>query len=614
MRPFIVCLIALVTSCTLADPVELTITREPLVQGTISPMQDGQFIEYLCDLVPSMWAEKLYDNSFEGLTPYDFVYLKETDFKEKPWYPCAATNRATFERDKTQKISGDVSMKIAAEDGAAATVGISQDGLYVDRGAKHTFRCYLRAERLGSPVTISIHQDGKVLASREFMPTESWQKYSATIEAAEAAQNATISIHFRGPGTLWIDNASLMPAQTVGGWRPDVVKALRELKPGVIRFGGSTVEYPNFEWTSLIGDADHRKSFRAWGGLQNPAAGIEEIVQLIQAVDAEPLMCVRFNGKSPKDAADEVEYFNGASSTKMGALREKNGHREPYKIKYWQVGNEVTSPEYDSKLADFCKAMKAVDPQIKVLSSFPTPNSIKNAAQFLDYVAPHHYSADLNWMSRNFGEIRELLKQHAPGKSIHVAVTEWNTTAGDAGPRRAMLWTLSNALAVARYHNLMHRNCDLVEIANRSNLTNSFCSGIIQCNRSTLYKTPTYYAQQLYSNLAGTVPLKIDGKADGLDASATLSEDGKTVTLFVVNDSANDLPAQLNLPELFKAGAAMNSWTLCDRDNAGEPDVTNTFEKPERVAVRFSAVGEQAQRMRQIFARYSLTALQWQIK
>ena len=47
-----------------------------------------------------------------------------------------------------------------------------------------------------------------------------------------------------------------------------------------------------------------------------------------------------------------------------------------------------------------------------------------------------------------------------------------------------MLWTLDNALACSRYQNFMHRHCDLIEIANRSNLADSFCSGIIQTNNS----------------------------------------------------------------------------------------------------------------------------------
>src|SRR5204862_5151177 len=117
-------------------------------------------------------------------------------------------------------------------------------------------------------------------------------------------------------------------------------------------------------------------------------------------------------------------------------------------------------------------------------------------------------------------------RAHQPDRKIKIAVTEWNTTAGDWGPRRARLWTLENALACSRYHNLLHRHCGLVEIANRSNLTNSFCSGIIQTDNHRLYKTPTYYVQQLYSTLAGSRPLRIASgiPADaGPDISATLS-------------------------------------------------------------------------------------------
>src|SRR5689334_18274930 len=81
----------------------LEVMRDFLRAETINPMQYGQFIEYLCDLVPGMWAEKLYDGSFEGLTPYKMAYLRETDFREQPWYPSGATNRADYVRDRTTR-------------------------------------------------------------------------------------------------------------------------------------------------------------------------------------------------------------------------------------------------------------------------------------------------------------------------------------------------------------------------------------------------------------------------------------------------------------------------------------------------------------------------------
>ena len=129
-----------------------------------------------------------------------------------------------------------------------------------------------------------------------------------------------LTISFRGPGTLWIDQVSLMPIKNVFGWRTDVAEALKALKPGIIRFGGSTIE--GFEWTATIGDPAKRVPFTTcWGGLEPGNAGLEEFVKLCEWVGAEPLICVRFTGKTPKDAADEVEYFNGPATSPMGKLQ-----------------------------------------------------------------------------------------------------------------------------------------------------------------------------------------------------------------------------------------------------------------------------------------------------
>src|SRR5262249_43967642 len=112
----------------------LKVPRDFLRPGTINPWQYGQFIEYLCDLVPGMWAEKLYDGSFEGPTPYKFAYLRQTDFREKPWYPSGATNRAVYSLDKSDPVSGAVAQKIAVGGAAPCTVGIAQDGIAMERG------------------------------------------------------------------------------------------------------------------------------------------------------------------------------------------------------------------------------------------------------------------------------------------------------------------------------------------------------------------------------------------------------------------------------------------------------------------------------------------------
>jgi alpha-N-arabinofuranosidase len=600
--------------------VPLRVSREALCPGEISPLQYGQFIEYLCDLVPGMWAEKLYDGSFEGPSPYKFEYLRQTDFREKPWYPSGATNRAEYSLDRTNPVGGEVAQKILVKDGAPCTVGIAQDGLAVEKDKPCTFSCYLRQEKLQGSVKIRLHHEGRDYASCEFQPTGDWQKFRARLVPSETDNNATLTISFSGAATLWLDNASLMPEETVGGWRPDVIAALRALKSGVIRFGGSALDDGNlgdFEWRDTLGDPDHRKPFRAWGGLQPTGPGLEEIVQLCRQVDAEPLICVRFSGRAPKDAAEEVQYFNGAADTPMGKWRARNGHAEPYRIKYWQVGNERAGKDYEAKLVAFCQAMKEADPSIQLLSSYPTAGVLQQAGNLLDFVCPHHYGcADLAGMENNLLAVQDLIRTHAPRRPIKIAVTEWNTTAGDAGPRRAMLWTLDNALACSRYHNLLHRHGDLVAIANRSNLTNSFCSGIIQTDNHRLYKTPTFFAQQLYATLAGNKALKIESEVPANllpDFSATLSPKGDAVILFAVNAGLEECERTLDFSAFGANGQEMNVWTLTDRRHAGEPDVANSFAEPERVAPVRSTFQAPAPRFTYRFPALSLTVLQWRV-
>jgi alpha-N-arabinofuranosidase len=342
-------------------------------------------------------------------------------------------------------------------------------------------------------------------------------------------------------------------------------------------------------------------------------------VQFCRKVDAEPLICVRFTRRQPKDAADQVEYFNGSVQTPMGALRARNGHAEPFRVRFWQVGNEQRGPEYERGLPAFCRAMKEVDPSIEVLSSYPTPGVLEGAAAVIDYVSPHHYDcADLSGVEADLAGIRRLLARYAPGRPIKVAVTEWNTTGGDWGPRRARLWTLENALACSRYHNLIHRHCDLVTIACRSNLINSFCSGCIQTDNHRLYKTPTYYAQQLFATLAGEKPLKIDSPLPSNtapDLSATLSAHGDSVIVFAVNDTRSPISQPIDLSAFAGTGPPrpVEVWTLADSRSAGEPDVTNTFGEPDRVIPRRTTITPGAPRFGYTFPALSLTAMKWEV-
>jgi hypothetical protein len=430
----------------------VTISDQHLNKRPIDRKQGGQFIEPLCDVMPSMIAQQVRSTSFEEEPPWNYAYKAEVDKPYRPWYPDGTVHAATYSLDTDKPFNGKRSQKIELPL-ANTWAGISQDGFYLE--AKHSYRLRLHVRSAGNvPVRASLHGDGETIAGPVSLgkATSEWIGAEALLTAKRTVSNATLTIEFEGPGTLWLDRVYLIDSNAVLGlWRPDVVQALKAMNPGIVRLGGSNIE--EFEWSDTIGDWDTRTPFPdpPWGGLQENFVGVEEFVRLVQYLGAEPLICLRWTKRTPQDAANEVEYFNGAANTKWGSLRAKNGHREPYHVKYWQVGNEVGGPDYDASLAGFADAMRQVDPGIKISSSFPSRDTVRLAGKALDFLAPHQYSVgDLNGTENELKQLQEDIKRDGNGKDIRLSVTEWNATAGDWGLKRGMLHTLGNALRAIR--------------------------------------------------------------------------------------------------------------------------------------------------------------------
>ncbi len=97
------------------------------------------------------------------------------------------------------------------------------------------------------------------------------------------------------------------------------------------------------------------------------------------------------------------------------------------------------------------------------------------------------------------------------------------------------------------------------------------------------------------------------------DVSATLSEDGTVITLFAVNPTLDDVERPLDFSALGEHGRTMSVWTLADRHDAGEPDVTNSFAEPERVAPAASTFRADGARFTYRFPALSVTVLEWRV-
>ena len=605
-----------------ASTTEVVIDNQRISHRPIDLKQGGQFIEPLTHLIPWMLAQQVESTSFEEEPPWKPSYKRAIDQPHRPWYPDGAVQDATFSYDTENPFNGKRSFKIELPV-ARARAGISQDGFYLKRGLGYHLHLHMRSEG-NVTVWAALRGDGRTLAGpvRLGRAGGSWQAAEALLRAGRDASNATLTIEFEGPGTLWLDRVYLIGEDAVLGiWRPDVVRALQALRPGVIRFGGSTLEV--FEWDRCIGPWDERAPYvtNPWGGLDPNFVGVEEFIRLCHYVGAEPLICVRWTGKKPEDAAAEVEYFNGSAQSHWGAIRAKNGHADPYRVKFWQIGNEIGGTDYDQSVRAFAEAMRQVDPSIKVLSSFPSANTLREGGGYLDYLCPHHYEcADLPGKQADFEFLGGQIARYAQSRDVRVAVTEWNTTAGDMGLTRGMLLTLGNALSCSRYQNLLHRYADLVEIAVRSNLVDSFGSGIIQPGPGWIYLSPTYYSQQLYQRAAGTYPLHIDRSSplgwplDEPDLSATLSEDERTLRIYAVNSTSDGEQAHFRLSHFPAPASGGQVLALKDRAEARDSEAMNSRNDPERIRTVSRRTSLQGRQFDFRFDPYSVTLLELRLQ
>jgi alpha-L-arabinofuranosidase len=577
---------------------ELRITSDRLGVQPIDPKQGGQFIEPLCNLIPSLLAQQVANTSFEEDPPWKVAYKRQVDRPNRPWYPDGAVHLAQYAFDTNQPFNGQRSLRIDLPT-ARARAGISQDGFYLQEGLTYHLRLHLRGTT-NVPVRATLHGGGGLAATPAVLgpASEAWQPAEAVLRATRTLDDASLTVDFEGPGSLWLDRVSLIGDDAVLGlWRPDALEAIRALHPGVIRFGGSALE--TYEWDQCLGTWDRRAPFPQsyWGGLEENFVGLEEFVALCQTVGAEPLVCVRWTGKTPADAAAEVEYFNGSSDSPGGRRRAVSGHAQPYGVKYWQIGNEVGGPDYDASVKAFAQAMRRADPAIKVLSSFPSEGMLQAGGGYLDYLCPHHYGcADLPALERDFLSLEDQIRRFAADRKVRIAVTEWNTTAGDWELGRGSLQTLANALHCARYHHLMHRHADAVEIAIRSNLIDSFGSGAILTGPGWLYAAPTYHAQRLYARAAGSYPLRVERPASSSgmtlpwhleepDLSAVVSSDGGLVRLYGVNATERTFEVKTALAGFGNAVRSAEMHVLKDAQGALTPEIMNSRDEPERVRV-----------------------------
>ena len=239
----------------------------------------GNFIELLDDVAPAMWAEMLNDRSFEGIRkPADWCYYDGSpDICDRPW-----DTSATWTYDTENVFNGARCARITSDPRGPGS--LTQSGLAVKKGMAYLFSGHFRADNPSVTVTVALKTllpDGnwETLASARLPRTsKNWQKYSVQMTSKGTTDRVVFELQVKGKGTLWADKLSLMPADNLAGWRHDVVDAIKETHPALVRFGGSVCDPGEYRWKNGIGDRDLRVPFpnKVWGRLDFNDVGMDK--------------------------------------------------------------------------------------------------------------------------------------------------------------------------------------------------------------------------------------------------------------------------------------------------------------------------------------------------
>ncbi len=381
------------------------------------------------------------------------------------------------------------------------------------------------------------------------------------------------------------------------GFRQDVIDLVKALNVPVVRYpGGNFVS--GYKWEDGTGDKSKRprRMELAWNSIETNQVGIDEFQSWAKKAGTQVMMAVNLGTRGPAEARDLLEYCNGTTDTYHANLRRQNGFEQPFGIRLWCLGNEMDGPwqmghktayEYGRTACETGKLMKWTDPSIELVacgSSFigmPTFGEwertvLRECYDQIDYISLHSYYGNQNNDTPDFfsralemdtfiktvaGICDEIKAEKHHPKTVNLSFDEWNVWFHSHGtqvepwsvapPILEDVYTLEDAVLVGSLLITLLNNCDRVKIACLAQLVNVIAPIMTETGGRAWAQT-IFWPFLLTSNNGRGTALKTEnvcGTYDAasrkavpfVDSAAVLSEDGETVSLFVVNRSMDEV-------------------------------------------------------------------------
>lgn len=423
--------------------------------------------------------------------------------------------------------------------------------------------------------------------------------------------------------------------------REDTLDLIRQLNPPLIRYPGGNFA-SGYHWEDGIGPQDKRPARHdaAWQAEESNQVGTDEFLAFCDLIGTEPVLVVNDGSGSAEEAARWVAYCNSPVDSEQGARRAENGHPAPYNVKYWGVGNEVWGPwqigttsarEYTRRASRFISAMRAVDPQIKIVAVGNSPLSdapddeaaawnqtvLDELCNEIDYLSWHIYQPDkADWredydplelyhavcaaaldIGQILDRVEKQLQAYSGGKTILQAVDEWNLWLPPREKNVSMhsvTYTQRDSLYIASTLIMFFKHFQTVGMANLAQLVNVL--PLIYTDKTMATATALFYPfvlfNQMHNRLVSTenrsetfdstrlsINMGAHQNVPYLDELATISEDGKTLTVILVNRyPINRLEVSIDLGA---SGSIKNAMHIA----APSPGSFNDHTHPNRIRI-----------------------------
>ncbi len=504
-------------------------------------------------------------------------------------------------------VHGKTAMYVENENGEKG--GLGQDGKYCFAGVKYNFKGKIKKIRGQGDVCVALYKEGTVSepVCVSSLPCigDTYTEVNAQLYVSEDGRY-TFVLLIPPQSAFVCDDFSLKPEDEVRGFKKSAVEAGAYVSPAVIRWpGGCFASF--YDWRTGVGDNRQPSYSYFWGGFQYNDIGTDELASYAEAVGGESMICVNMYhpfkryyeyvppeslGGDPNDktlhaalhdrdliqftdkqkgaaeAAAWVQYCNGDETTEGGRQRIKNGRVKPYNVKYWEMDNEAhrwfTAEEYAKTCVLYSKAMKAVDPSIKIgmisycFSDEALEKMVMIAGEHIDFLADRGFEE--KDLENKIRIITEYNKAHKT--DIKYCNTEWLPLNGadvyNMVPRSQtktnkcyMFSKWSYALDGAATLMMWQRHGGIVDFVNFNNLANTHSQSVIETPKEGAYITGPGMMMHRFAKTKAYRTLQIENyhpdRKDPIQIQLSETEDGDFLVLNILDRCEEDGGLELDL-------------------------------------------------------------------